>query len=109
MHRLILGLDDNPMFVCDHIYSDRKYDNRKQNLRITEQKYNAKNRMRASNNTSGKTGVSWSKRKNKWVAYIGVNNKHVYLGSYNNIQEAIDVRLKAEEKYFGEYKVINEH
>lgn len=109
MHRLILGLDDNPMFVCDHIYSDRKYDNRKQNLRITEQKYNAKNRMRASNNTSGKTGVSWSKRKNKWVAYIGVNNKHVYLGSYNNIQEAIDVRLKAEEKYFGKYKVINEH
>ena len=49
------------------------------------------------------------KEKNKWVAYIGVNNKHVYLGSYNNIQEAIDVRLKAEEKYFGKYKVINEH
>lgn len=111
MHRLILGIqdiDDN-LIIGDHIYSDRKYDNRKQNLRITEQKHNTKNRVRPSNNTSGKTGVSWKKDINKWIAYIGVNNKHIYLGEYKDIQEAINARIKAEKKYFGEYRVKNEH
>ena len=111
MHRLILGIhdiDDN-LIVGDHIYSDRKYDNRKQNLRITEQKHNTKNRVRPSNNTSGKTGVSWKKDINKWIAYIGVNNKHIYLGEYKDIQDAINARIKAEKKYFGEYRVKNEH
>ena len=111
MHRLILGMqdiDDN-LIVVDHIYSDRKYDNRKQNLRITEQKHNTKNRVRPSNNTSGKTGVSWKKDINKWIAYIGVNNKHIYLGEYKDIQDAINARIKAEKKYFGEYRVKNEH
>lgn len=109
MHRLILGLSNNLDFVCDHIYSDRKYDNRKQNLRITEQKHNTKNRIRQSNNTSGKTGVSWRKDINKWVAYIKINNEQIYLGSYNDIQDAINVRINAEKKYFGEYRVKNEH
>ena len=111
MHRLILGMqdiDDN-LIVVDHIYSDRKYDNRKQNLRITEQKHNTKNRVRPSNNTSGKTGVSWKKDINKWIAYIGVNNKHIYLGEYKDIQDAINARIKAEKKYFGKYRVKNEH
>ena len=110
MHRLILGKqDDSPLIVVDHIYSDRKYDNRKQNLRITEQKHNTKNRVRPSNNTSGKTGVSWRKDTNRWTACIGVDNKHIYSGSYKDIQEAINARIKAEEQYFGEYKVKNEH
>ena len=111
LHRLILGIQDidDSLIVGDHIYSDRKYDNRKQNLRITEQKHNTKNRIRPSNNTSGKTGVSWRKDINKWTAYIGINHKQIYLGSYNNIQEAIDVRINAEKKYFREYRVKNEH
>lgn len=56
LHRLIFGIQDidDSLIVGDHIYSDRKYDNRKQNLRITEQKHNTKNRIRPSNNTSGK-------------------------------------------------------
>lgn len=100
---------DDDLIVGDHIYSDRKYDNRKQNLRITEQKHNTKNRIRPSNNTSGKTGVSWRKDINKWVAYIRINNNQIYLGSYNDIQDAIDVRINAEKKYFGEYRVKNEY
>lgn len=111
MHRLILDIQDckSKTIVCDHIYSDRKYDNRKMNLRITEQKHNTKNRVRPSNNKSGKVGVSWDKLKNKWAAYIGINHKRVHLGYFADIQDAIDARVNAEKKYFGEYRVKNEH
>lgn len=111
LHQLILNgrneKDQNT--VIDHVHSDRKFDNRKENLRITTQMNNAKNRIRPSNNTSGKTGVSWCKKRERWIAYIGVNKKQIYLGSYNNIQDAIDARIKAEKKYFGEFRVKNEH
>ena len=106
MHRLIIKCPKEKFI--DHI-NHNKLDNRKQNLRITEQKHNTKNRVRPSNNTSGKTGVSWKKDINKWIAYIGVNNKHIYLGEYKDIQDAINARIKAEKKYFVEYRVKNEH
>lgn len=111
MHRLILKMEDygKDTIVCDHIYSNRKYDNRKKNLRITEQKNNVKNRVRSSNNTSGKVGVSWNKNSKKWYAYIGIDNKQISLGYYTDIQDAIDARVSAEKRYFGEYRVKNEH
>ena len=34
-------------------------------------------------------------------AYITVNKKWIHLGIFNNLEEAIIVRLKAELKYFG--------
>ena len=54
-------------------------------------------------------GVSWDKLKNKWAAYIGINRKRVHLGYFADIQDAIDARVNAEKKYFGEYRVKNEH
>ena len=111
MHRFILGKENEKELsvVVDHIHSDRKYDNRKSNLRITTQKNNTKNRVRPSNNTSGKVGVSWNKRNNKWSAYIGVDGKQINLGMFNDIQNAIDARIAAEKKYFKEFRVKNEH
>ena len=111
MHRLILkeelGKYDANIIV-DHIYSDRKFDNRKNNLRITTQSNNTKNRIRQSNNSSGKTGVSWNKNTNSWKAYIGVNGKTIGLGLYKQKQDAIDARVAAEIKYFGEFRTKNE-
>lgn len=110
MHQLILNMDeDDQEHIVDHIYSDRKFDNRKSNLRITTQQNNTKNRVRPSNNTSGKTGVSWNKENGKWHAYIGVDGRQICLGYYDDIQEAINVRINAEKKFFGEFRVKNEH
>lgn len=41
---------------------------------------------------SGVVGVNWNKERCKWVARL----KTTYLGSYNTIQEAAEVRQKAE-------------
>lgn len=59
-----------------------------------------KNRKRNSNNTSGATGVSYSKSKKKWVAYIKIQRKNISLGTFNTKEEAIKARLHGEEKYF---------
>ena len=86
----------------DHI--DRnELNNRKYNLRKCTQQENCRNRSLMSNNTSGITGVSWNKKANKWVAYIKTSEANIYLGSFANIDEAIETRLKAEQKYFGDF------
>lgn len=52
------------------------------------------------NNTSGVTGVSWNKKAQKWVSYIKLRGRSIYLGSFHNKQDAINARKAAEEKYF---------
>lgn len=60
-------------------------------------------RLRETNN-SGKTGVHWNKRSNKWMASITFNGKTKYLGLYDDFNDAVSARLKGEIDYFGEIK-----
>lgn len=46
-------------------------------------------------------GVSWHKATNKYMAYIAVNGKPFYLGIYQSIEEAAEVRRQAEITYWG--------
>lgn len=55
------------------------------------------------NNKSGVTGVCWDRARQKWVAQITFKSKHYNLGRYNNKEDAIKVRKKAEEKLFGNF------
>lgn len=102
MHRLIMDVLDNSDMVVDHIYHN-KYDNRKSQLRIVNNQQNAFNHSKLLNNTSGNNGVYWHKKHQKWEALIGYNNKIIYLGLFENKEDAIKVRREAEEKYYGEY------
>jgi len=52
------------------------------------------------NNTSGYPGVYWFKSKQVWVAYIYFQKKRYFLGSRKNKEEAIALRMKAEEHLF---------
>ena len=63
---------------------------------------NNTNKYKRSNNTSGVIGVSLNKSL-KWIAYIVIDKKQTYLGSFINKDDAIKTRLKAELKYYGEY------
>lgn len=92
--------------IIDHI--DRnKTDCRKKNLRIVNSSQNTMNSCIRSDNTSGARGVSWDKRKNKWVAKITANQQNIILGYYNSFEDAEKARKVGEDKYFGEYNIIN--
>ena len=100
LHRLVTNCPNN--MVVDHINHDT-LDNRKANLRICTPSENARNKIYMSNNTSGKLGVYWKSNRQKWVAQIKINGVVKHLGIFEDYNEAVDCRKKAERIYFGEY------
>jgi hypothetical protein len=83
-------------------HADRnELNNRKYNLRQCTPSQNAINKGVRSNNTSGVTGVSWSRTSNRWVVQISKEHKTKTIGSYISKEDAIKARLEAELKYFG--------
>lgn len=105
LHRLVMGCKKGDDIIIDHINRNR-IDCRKNNLRMVNETQSAINKGIKINNTSGKTGVSWSKDFNKWESYITVDKKRKHLGLFDDFKEAERVRIEAEEKYFGEYNPI---
>ena len=61
----------------------------------------SRNQRRRCTNMSGRTGVSWSKDKNKWRTTITVDYKTVVLGYFDNFTYACKIREDAEMLYFG--------
>ena len=55
------------------------------------------------NNITGYSGVRFCKASNKWTAHISVNYKTINLGTFESMEDAVDVRKKAEKKYFGKF------
>lgn len=101
LHRLIMDAQEDE--IVDHINGD-KLDNRKSNLRICTQQQNSCNNKKRKNNSSGTTGVYYSSKLSKWYSQITVNRKTIFLGYYNNAEDAIQARKDAETEYFGEFK-----
>lgn len=100
MSRLILNANDD--IIVDH-KNGIVCDNRRNNLRKATVSQNQQNRKKLSNNTSGTTGVSWSKDMKKWHSYIEINNERINIGYFDDIDNAIQERKKAEKNYFKEW------
>jgi len=86
----------------DHINGNR-LDNRIENLRSVNTMQNTYNGRLRSTNTSGAKGVVWHKGARKWMAQIGANGKHYYLGLFASLTEATEVVRKFREQYHGEF------
>ena len=97
-HRVVWAymFGEFPALHIDHINHDG-LDNRLFNLREVTHRTNLKNQTKNKRNTSGYQGVSWSKAKNKWRAYITTNDsKWRHLGYTDTVEEAYELRKSAE-------------
>ena len=90
-----------PKDQLDHVNRVRT-DNRIENLREVTNKQNHQNKSKPSSNTSGHTGVCWHKRISKWVARIMHNYKHIHLGYFTDIEDAVAARKAAEKLYWAD-------
>lgn len=103
LHRFLMKdkLNENNL-VIDHINHD-KLDNCIHNLRVCSARENTLNTTLSKNNTTKYIGVTWTKNRNKFKAYINIDNKQIHLGYFTDINEAVKSRLLGEKQYFGEY------
>ena len=81
--------------VVDHINGNPS-DNRISNLRDVDESLNRMNQRQRSDNTSGVTGVCFSKSKRRWVAQICVRGVRRNLGHFHTKDEAVEIRLTAQ-------------
>ncbi|MGI6068917.1 MAG: AP2 domain-containing protein [Blautia sp.] len=82
----------------DRIDSDGDY--KPENCRWVTNEIQARNRKMFKNSKSGISGVSWREDMQKWTAKIGVDKKEIFLGNYENKEDAIKARQDAEKKYW---------
>lgn len=107
LHRLIMGVVDNPEVCIDHKNGDG-CDNRKSNLRICTSLENAWNVKPRKNAISKYKGVTYSKQNRKWIAKIRKCNEVYTLGSFETEEQAALVYNQAAKEMFGEYAWLND-
>lgn len=95
LHRLIwLWHEREPSEQLDHI--DRNpLNNKIENLRAATPSMNQWNTCKSDR------GVSFHKASNKWRARIKIHNKEIYLGIFENFEDARKVREEAARKRWG--------
>lgn len=96
-HRVAYALHHgvDPGAEIDHINGDPS-DNRAENLRSVSRSDQARNMPLSNTNKSGRVGVFWITRLEKWGAAIQVNGRSHWLGYYDNFEQACSVRGEAE-------------
>ena len=94
-----------PENQIDHINFDRA-DNRISNLRPATNAENNQHAKAKSNSATGVLGVSWHKKAQKYVAQISHLGRHVYLGLFASIEDAVEARRKAEEIYCSHHRSL---
>lgn len=84
-----------PTHEVDHI-NGRRADNRWENLRCVTKSKNQRNKKRYANNTSGVMGVHWVEHCQAWQARIQVCGSRRNLGLFDDPNDAIAARKRAE-------------
>ena len=99
----ILLLDSKKGEYVDHRNHDT-LNNRKENLRITTNSNNTRNRKsKNSNNKSGYRNVCWVSSKEQWCVQLHIDGKNKRLGYFDDVDEAGEYAEKMRQKYYGEF------
>lgn len=101
MHTFITGWPR-----VDHI-NGNGLDNRRANLRPATHAQNQRNKGLQSNNTSGFKGVCWDAPRGRWHAKICLNGRTIFLGRFDEAEEAARAYDAAAVRYFGEFARLN--
>ena len=98
---IVHGRDPWPLQI-DHINGD-KSDDRLVNLRLATNAQNQANKKATRANTSGFKGVSFSKSKGRWRAYIKHDQRYVHLGYFADPEAAHAAYVESARVHFGEF------
>lgn len=109
MHRAIMGAGDKE--EVDHI-NHNGLDNRRENLRVCTKQQNQRNRRKSAGHSSRFKGVSFSKGKMRWQAYVCVpsavgKGRHRHLGYFAAETDAAAAYDRAARELFGEFACLN--
>lgn len=100
MHNMILP--PSPGYLTDH-EDTNKLNNQRSNLRYCNRAENTRNGPARVNNTSGHKGIYWHKRDKAWRVQLTVDYKKIFIGNYQNIEEAVRSRDTAYSKHHGKF------
>lgn len=101
VHRLIWTLVHGPIpagMQIDHINGCGS-DNRLDNLRLVTPSDNQRNTRKRKNNTSGYSGVTFHKQRQRWAAQAICDGRHVHLGLFETAAEAAKARAAFNAKH----------
>jgi hypothetical protein len=73
------------------------------NLREATQTQNMQNARRPVRNKCGVKGVYWHTKDQRWMARIAVNKRRIFLGNFENIEDAAVAYAQAARQHFGEF------
>lgn len=100
---MVYGMDlDSVPKTIDHIDA-RGENNRLNNLRVATLEQNSQNQRIGSGNTTGFKGVIWHKATGKFMAQIGADHKHYYLGCFDDPEMAHEAYKAAAARLHGEF------
>jgi len=102
LHRILMNCPSGK--EVDHI-DGNPLNNQRKNLRLCTKKENRQNKGMSKNNKSGYKGVTL--RRNVYEVYIRKNNKHLYIGSSKDKQEASRMYNKVAKEVFGEFAKLD--
>lgn len=105
-HRIVMEMHDIHIpgrYLPDHIDGD-PWNNKLDNLRVATRSQNSFNTPIRRDNTSGRKGVLWCNKTQKWRSQITANGRRWSLGEFDTKEEAIKCREVAEKILHGEYR-----
>ena len=107
LHRFILNLSRYDKQIVDHINLN-PLDNRKINLRITDQAGNQRNQRKRNIKTTSKyKGVYKCNRTGKFCSEIKFNYKKIWIGRFETEEEAAKAYNKKAKEIHGEFAHLN--